>query len=46
MNYRRTQDRWNGRLLMGLLTVALVAGMVITPLSLNPAPVSAQSSHG
>ncbi len=44
MNLRRTQDRWNGRLLMGLLTVALVAGMVITPLSLNPAPVSAQSS--
>ncbi len=29
---------------MGLLTVALVAGFVITPLSLNPAPVSAQSS--
>lgn len=44
MNYRRTQNRWNGRLLMGLLTVALVAGLVITPLSLNPAPVSAQSS--
>ncbi|MCB0135700.1 MAG: hypothetical protein KDD75_11390, partial [Caldilineaceae bacterium] len=44
MNLRRTQNRWNGRLLMGLLTVALVAGLVITPLSLNPAPVSAQSS--
>ncbi len=44
MNNRRTQNRWKARLLMGLLAVVLVAGIVITPLSLNSLPVAAQSS--
>jgi len=44
MNHRHTQERWNGRLLMGLLTLVLGVGIAITPLSFNLAPVSAQSN--
>ena len=44
MNHRHTQEWWTGQFLLGLLAVALVAGMAVIVVSFNAAPVSAQSS--